>query len=233
MLWHNARTTLGFDLTPVRLGSTRERIRAALSGLTEGRVAFELGRTRAHPGWDAVAAVGYVLSDTTVAAFNVAYTEIGEYAVYDKYCRHFNSEATREELETACRESAVKYIVAFTSEFEAQLTASGYRRLAQLDGLRLSPLPGGPSTRLVIFELPWETSIVHPPTECVVVPNRVRINVQAGQEYLVRLTYFAGWRASQGGKPVELSDRHPGMAFRPLADGVVELEYRFRNYWRR
>jgi len=230
IIWPNANARWGFDLTPVKLGDARTRIRSAFATLSSGRTAFELGR-RDHK-WNDLAAISYVLADTGRELLNTAYVEIGDHALYEKYARHFHAEATAEEVRAACVGTGTRYVVAFTDEFAALLQQCGATMRAHVDDLSLSPEPAMPPTRFSIFEMPWATSLVEPPASLEQSRNRMRFAARAGESYLLKYTAFRGWRATQGGKPLPIGDAKPGMLIRAPENGDVELRYSYRNYFR-
>jgi hypothetical protein len=227
MLWDKPFTgsVLGFDLTPIRLGESREKIREAFSSLCSGRIGFEAGPTRSHPGWGAVAFLGYVLSDTEAWAFNIGYAEIGEYEVYEKYSSHFHAGVRREEFANACRGAAIKYMVAFTDGFQQCLEEWGCRPIKRLEGVNPSCVPSGQPIALTIFELPWETSLIEPVCDYTVRDNYIRMQVKEGVQYRIKLTRFPGWQATQGARKVQIDDMLPGMGILAVSDGLLELHY--------
>lgn len=232
MIWDPSNTVLAFDMTPVRLGETGAKIKEAFRDFRSGRIGFEMGTTRSHPGWDLAASLGYILSDEPVDLFNTGYAEIGEYDVYARYCRHFNAQAKPDDFERACRDSAVKYMVAFTDEFKKQLEARGFRMLVDLKDIYLSHTPDGPLSQITVFELPWDTSLVVPPTSATQeTPNHLVFLAQERQEYFVSLSAFKGWRAYLDGAPVRIRDARPGMILTPNRRGEVRMVYRLHHYW--
>jgi hypothetical protein len=219
-----------YDLTPVYLEGTAERIRKLFAPCRNGRVAFECN---GFGGDDemAVATVAYVLADEPVDLMNSSYAEIGDSALFQHFTRFFKAQATPSELEKACTGAAVRYVVAFGDEFSRLVAACGGRELGRLEDLHISHTPNQAVIDLTLFEMPWDVNLCEGATDLTIGRNEVRFSARAGESYLVKLTCLPGWRAHQGGRRLALQDANPGMTLVADADGEILLHYRYRHYW--
>jgi len=230
LLWgSSADLCREFDLTPVTLGKTREKVRNAFLNLQGGRVAFEAGLNNEKS--EIVSAFGYILSDVGVDLLNAGYTEIGDRSIYENYIQVLNSRKSRSEFERACLESGTKYIAAFSDDLYNILTGRGYRKIVEVEDLNLAPYPRRPRTKVAIFELPWEPAAIFPPTKLHVSRNQIKFNAKQGQAYRLAYTAFKGWRAFQNGKRISILDAKPGILIQPMGDGEVTLRYRYWHYY--
>lgn len=234
IIWDPGATTLGVALEPIRLGRASEELKSLVAGLAGERIAFELGRERAYPGWSRIAAVSYILADSPVELATAAYTEIGDFAIYERTAAWFNTEASSEELRAACECAGVSYMLSVTDTFRDQLVALGFEMLGSTSPLDLSDTPGAPPLSITLFRVPWPTAIIDPPVcDLVREANRLEFTASAGTRYLLRYSAFAGWRASQGGHPIALADARPGMLVEAPRDGRVVLRYSLAHCFRR
>ncbi len=224
----------GFDLAPVRLGEQRRKILQFFSRLSPGRAALEMGGAGSQPAWLIIGALGYILADQDIDVLNLGYTEVGDHRIYEKYCRYFNSQATSEEFETACRESGTKYMIALTDEFCEKLIERGYKKIDVLDGVHLSETPGAIQVplRMTAFELPFPSSVIWPPPQGLQVSrNKIEFTPQAGVSYRVKYSAFQGWRAFQKGRRLKIVDARPGMMVSSASDDKIILQYSYSYYW--
>lgn len=234
IIWEPGWTTLGVALEPIRLGRASEELKLLVADLAGERIAFELGRERAHPGWSRIAAVSYILADSPVELATAAYTEIGDFAIYARTAAWFNTEASIEELRAACECAGVSYALSITDPFRDLLLARGFEMLGSTSPLDLSDVPGAVSLSITLFRVPWPTAIVDPPVlDLVRETNRLEFTASAGTRYLLRYSAFAGWRASQDGHPIALTDARPGMTVEAPRDGRILLQYSLAHYFRR
>jgi hypothetical protein len=231
MLWPGTKSHWGFDLSPITMGETRMRVRSLFCNL-DGRIAFELGRKHEHISWNYIAALGYILADTKANLLNPGYVEVGDHLVFEKYCRHFNTEATCAEFENACQESGVSYVAAATDDFRDFLVRCGGVKRAEAGDLRLSESPGDALATLTVYEVPWRSSLIEPTTELSIQPNEIRLQARAKTTYRVKYTAFSGWRAFQNGRRIPISDAKPGMLIESESDGEIVLKYAFSHYLR-
>src|SRR5207237_8274941 len=110
------------------------------------------------------------------------------------------------------------------------LEERGYRRISGPLTVQICNEEHGQSTTLTVYELPGEGALVQPATELEVKANQMRFRAQAAGSYLLRYSWFPGWRAILNGQPVPLEDAHPGIIVHAPESGEVALTYRFRNY---
>ena len=219
----------GFDLSPLRLGRTADRVRRAFAGLTGGRIAFESNGLGTEMSYN-VATISWILADDPLDLFNAAYSEVGDAAVYFKFVQAFQPSATREELESACRGSGVKYVVAFTDAFMCRLNEYGFRFVTQERGLLLSHLDDVPAD-VAIFEFGEEVTLIEPPVAVDMATNILTFRPQIMGVYVLRYTAFKGWRATQNGRHVPIGDASPGMLLHVVDAAPVTLRYRYWNYF--
>lgn len=231
IMWLRSGSFWGFDLTPAVLGDTRQKVKSIFTNLKPGRVALEIEKSRTHIGWSLIGSISYIMANENIEILNAGYAEIGDSRIFEQYCQYFNVKATPEEFEIACRESGVKYIVAFTDGFCKQLDARGYKQVGRLSDLYLSEMPNDRAVSLTLYELPWQAQQIVPETQIQVLPGEIRFKALAGQTYLLRYGFFPGWRAFQHGKRIPLKDAQPGMALIAEHDGEVILKYRYWHYW--
>ncbi len=233
IMWARLGRLLGHDIQPIRSGETKAKLGELLASVN-GRLAHELGRDRNHPGWSSIAALSCLLADTGIDLFTAAYTEIGDHEIYRRTIPWFNADASRAEFQRACEAAGVSHFMALTSSFRNRLLEWGCEMLGETGPLALSEVPDGERPNLTLFRLPWPVSLVEPPvSDFAVEPNRMRFTGRAGTSYTLRFSAFRGWRATESGRPLRLSDAMPGMRLDVALDGPVELRYSLANYLRR
>ncbi len=232
IMWARFGRLLGLDVEPIRVGDTKAKL-GELVASVNGRLAHELGRDRNHPGWSSIAALSCFLADSGIDLFTAAYTEIGDYEIYRRTIPWFNVDASRAEFQRACHTAGVSHFMALTPSFRDRLLEWGCEMLGETGPLALSDVPDGERPTLTLFRLPWPASLVEPPvSDFEVEPNRMRFTGRAGASYTLRFSAFHGWRATECGRPLRVSDATPGMRLDVSLDGPVELRYSLANYLR-
>ena len=231
MLWREPGVSfLGFDLMPITLGETRQKVLAAFSSITTGRIAFEISRNR-NKSWGTLAGLGYILADSEIELLNVGYVEIGDYQIFKECCQYFNLQAKQDEFEMACKKAGVQYFVTTTLELSQELLKRGYAIVATSGEILLSDSPNESPITLTIFRLPWNATLIEPSTNMKVSPNSIRFYVRKGGRYVLKYSAFKGWRAFQKGRRLFIEDANPGMVIDAPEDGEVEMRYSLRHYW--
>lgn len=223
-----------FDLTPVTLGENRTKIRAVFNSLEAGRISLELpdrGNAQGFIGWNYMPAFGYILEDEKNDLLTCGYTEIGDFNIYEKYCRYINSSHTIEEQKKAIIGCGIKYIAAYTQDYIKFLEDSGFEKISEIKDICLSFTHYDDSVNFVLFKVPWEVDLLEPKTDYEFNRNKIIIKAEKGREYIIKYSYFKGWRAYQAGKRLKIRDEMPGMMVKAEIDGELVLKYSYLNYW--
>jgi len=227
---HTCKSSWGFDLTPVRMGSVRARLLALLSPSYGSRLALETGPTREHIGWSLLPSLTYVLASEDIDLVSAAYMEIGDAVIFKKYTRSYNDSVPEMEFRQACEGSGVQYFLTCTEVCTENFKSRGYLCLGQLEDVQLDESSGTPVT-LTLFKLPWTAAFVDPPVEIQRLPNQLIFTAVAGRSYLLRFSSFAGWKARLNGRSIPIEDAEPGMRVSCSENGQVQFSYSIRNYF--
>jgi len=230
LFWAPGGSIFGFDLTPLTIGQTRQKVLTAFASITAGRVAFEITKKRDN-SWGILAALGYILADSDIELLDVAYVEIGDYHIFRDCCQYLNIQSTRDQFETACKKAGIQYFVSTSREFSNELLERGYDVMSTLEQLSLSDMYNESPIMLTVFKLPWDATLIEPSSNMKISPNNIRFYATRGERYVIKYSTFKGWRASQGRRRLIVEDANPGMIIDVPEDGEVELRYALSHYW--
>jgi len=153
-----------------------------------------------------------------------------EYAIAADYERHVNLKEGAERLRTRMDHAGVTHFLAFTDRFADGLIDQGGSVLWD-EWVDASPGYGKRRCRLIAS--PWPTSRATPLAPVETGPNTIRLQALAGQPYLLKYAWSAGWTARQSdGTELPIGDAEPGMTIEPQSDGWVTFTYRYRDNFR-
>lgn len=233
VIWRNSDSCWGFDLTPVKVGPSRERVVELFDSLKPGRIALEMEMSKFQITSNFASYLDYILADLDVDLLNTAYAEIGDHQILNNYCMYINAETTRDQFESICKKIGIQYIVSFTDEFQQELLRRGYKLIGTLSDIHFSANPNKKNVLNIItlFELPWKASIIEPETVIEVSYNEIKFFAEANQDYFLSYSAFKGWRAFQKGESIEIKDAQPGLLIKAEHDGEVIVRYSYHNYW--
>jgi hypothetical protein len=222
----------GYDLKPLTLGSRKNQIVEAFASV-KGRVGFEMELSMETGGWRYSPAIGYMLAATDHDLVNVAYSQIGDSRIIEKYCQYFNHTSSIETFHKACEDCGVNYMTALSDEFRKYLEEVGAEKVSEVNDQYLTDSPEDMPVKIAIYKLPWEARLISEPVTLTIEPNRMRFDALAGITYQLKYSAFPGWRAFQNGKRIQIRDANPGIEVTAGGDGEIELRYSLQNNWTR
>lgn len=220
----------GYDLTPLTLGKQRTQAVNAFAPI-EGRVGFEMELSMEAGFWRYSPMIGYMLAGTDHDLVNVAYSQIGDSRIIEKYCQFFNNKSTPEIFQKACEDCGVDYMTAISCEFKKYLEDLGAEKISDANDQYLTDSPEDLPVNIAIYKLPWKARLISEPATLKIEPNHFRFDALEGRSYQIKFSAFPGWRAYQNGKRLQIRDANPGMEIFAEENGEIELKYSLRNCW--
>lgn len=231
LIWSDGRNPYqGYDLTPVVLGKRRDEVLEAFKDV-DSRAGLEMEFSMEAGTWRYTPAIGYMLAETNIDLVNVAYSQIGDSRIIEKYCQYFNRSSSLEVFRRACQGCGVEYMTAFSAEFCDYLEALGAEKIGGVKDICLTDNPVDKPVNIHVFRLPWKISRIWPDVKISIDKNRISFIARAGCVYTLKYSAFPGWRAFQNGKRLPVCDANPGIEVKAQTNGILELRYSLKHYW--
>lgn len=225
-------TKYGFSLKPVTLGIKKQEIINLLSKITKGsRIALEGGSRKNLDIYRFNPLLSYLLVDADAELLNGYAPEFVEANIYFDIVQYMDHTSSQERIKKVLTKGGSGYIVAYSESFKQNLRKFKFEELGSVDCQDISLMKNEPGPIITLFKTPFDVSIIEPKTKLIVSTNEMRFNAEKGKTYLLKYSYYLGWKAFQNKKNVVIKDAHPGMSIKTPCDGEIVLKYKYRHYW--
>lgn len=175
--------------------------------------------------------LSYIFIETDLELLNGFGVEFVEYDIYSKYIQFINAHSDIKKLKSIFSETGCKYVIAYDDAFRKKLTKCGFKEIFSIDTDSISEHKAISIRTVTLFKNNEETELIEPKTTLNIRPNHIEIDAKANMEYLLKYSYFPGWRATQNNNKLIIKDAHPGMIIKSKENKKIIIEYKYRNYW--
>jgi hypothetical protein len=207
------------------LEQTRDKVEELVKEMPSGsRIGLEFqGRWAEDIKWNWI--IAYCLADKDYELCSGVSFDQVELSLVTGLEMKINSQ--EEKISEVLKQAGASYVIAFSKKFEKKLTGLGFELIAQAICPDLGLIKG---RTISLFKAPFEVSLIEPEVEFKRQKNLITFEAKGSAAYLIKYSYYPGWRAFQGKKRIPIGDTWPGMKIKPPTKGEVKLKYRHRYY---
>jgi hypothetical protein len=230
---HYGITDFKISISPITLGNTREKIIDLFNHVPSGgRVALESGnRIDNYYAFEYNCLLSYVLVEENIELLNGYAPEMVESSIYYNFDQNLHKKASEEQIKTALIKGGANYIAVYSEELKIKLESWDYKLIKTADCNELEYNDIIKGTNIYLLQSPFKSYIIEPHTDIFYYPNQINFYAIARTRYLLKYNYYSGWNAYQNGQRIKIIDAKPGMIIESNNDGLIELRYRYRNFW--